>query len=58
MPRKALYCSYYLGYYVHHAGLQAGQATASPKPIFARLEGDFVTTVPDVPQKVLTQVKS
>ncbi|DBA97107.1 TPA: hypothetical protein ACH3X1_014878 [Trebouxia sp. C0004] len=28
-------------------GLQKGQQTASPKPVFARLEGDYVTAQPD-----------
>lgn len=37
------------------AGLQAGQATAKPKPVFGRLEGDFVTTAPDAPQKALNE---
>lgn len=29
------------------AGLCKGQQTASPKPVFARLEGDYVTAQPD-----------
>lgn len=29
------------------AGLHKGQQTASPKPVFARLEGDYVTAQPD-----------
>ena len=29
------------------AGLHKGQKTAQPKPVFARLEGDFVTSSPD-----------
>lgn len=29
------------------AGLHQGQTTAQPKPVFARLEGDFVTSSPD-----------
>ena len=44
--------------HVHSAGLQAGQATAKPKPVFGRLEGDFVTTAPDVPKKVLSESKA
>ena len=29
------------------AGLHKGQTTAQPKPVFARLEGDYVTSTPD-----------
>lgn len=41
---------------INTAGLQAGHATAKPKPVFGRLEGDFVTTAPDAPQKALSEV--
>lgn len=41
-----------------YAGLKAGQATAKPKPVFVRLEGDFVTTMPDVPNKALAEAKA
>lgn len=41
-----------------YAGLKAGQATAKPKPIFVRLEGDFVTTMPDVPLQTLAEAKA
>ena len=41
-----------------HTGLQAGQATAKPKPVFARLEGEFVTTAPDAPAKMLASAKA
>ena len=44
--------------HVYNAGLQAGQATAKPKPVFGRLEGDFVTVAADVPQKVLSEAKA
>ena len=40
------------------AGLQAGQATSKPQPVFGRLEGDFVTTALDVPQKSLSEAKA
>lgn len=43
---------------VCNAGLQAGQASAKPKPVFGRLEGDFVTVAPDVPQKILSEAKA
>ena len=34
--------------YAAVAGLHKGQQTASPKPVFARLEGEYVTAQPDV----------
>ena len=40
---------------IQSAGLQAGQTPAKPKPVFARLEGDFVTTVPNVPHKAVAE---
>ena len=33
--------------YAAVAGLHKWQQTASPKPVFARLEGDYVTAQPD-----------
>lgn len=39
-------------------GLKEGQVTAKPKPVFGRLEGDFVTTVPDVLHAVLAEAKA
>lgn len=41
-----------------YAGLKEGQVTAKPKPVFGRLEGDFVTTVPDVLHEVLAEAKA
>ena len=39
------------------AGLQAGHSIAKPKPVFARLEGDYVTSKPDVPKELAGAAK-
>ena len=38
-------------------GLQAGHSIAKPKPVFARLEGDYVTSKPDVAKELAGAAK-